>query len=78
MKLSIAQYRRGVVDPRVGLEFRRAARTLDAKIMAPVRKLAGNVQHFLIAPDGQLNLVTFAALIDEQDKYLIERYLITY
>lgn len=74
----ITQYRQSLVDPRRLGELRPAARALDAKIMAPVRKLVGNAEHLLIAPDDQLNLVTFAALIDEQDKYLLERYLITY
>lgn len=74
----ITQYRQSLVDPRRLGDLRPAARALDAKIMAPVRKLVGNAEHLLIAPDDQLNLVTFAALMDEQDKYLLERYLITY
>jgi CHAT domain-containing protein len=32
----------------------------------------------LIAPDGSLNLMPFAALVDEKDRYLIERYTISY
>jgi CHAT domain-containing protein len=32
----------------------------------------------LIAPDGSLNFVPFAALVDEQNQYLVERYSIIY
>jgi CHAT domain-containing protein len=32
----------------------------------------------LIAPDAQLHLIPFAALVDENNRYLIERYQITY
>jgi CHAT domain-containing protein len=32
----------------------------------------------LIAPDGQLNLIPFAALVDEENRYLVERYSISY
>ncbi|WAS05963.1 tetratricopeptide repeat protein [Gloeomargaritales cyanobacterium VI4D9] len=76
----VAQYRSATLDPRRPIsEAQAAARTLDAKIMAPVRQLVGNnVNHLLIAPDGQLNLVSFAALVDEKNQYLIENYQITY
>ncbi|WAS06736.1 CHAT domain-containing protein [Gloeomargaritales cyanobacterium VI4D9] len=76
----VRQYRHATLDPRRPIsEAQAAARTLDAKIMAPVRQLVGNnVNHLLIAPDGQLNLVSFAALVDEKNQYLVENYLITY
>jgi CHAT domain-containing protein len=39
------------------------ARELDAKLMQPVRALLKQqLQHLLIAPDGELNLIPFAAL----------------
>ena len=38
----------------------------------------GNAKHVLIAPDGELNLLPFAALIDGNDKFLVERYRFTY
>ncbi len=76
----VSQYRRTTLDPRRPIsEAQAAARALDAQIMAPVRQLvSNNVNHLLIAPDGQLNLVSFAGLVDEKNQYLIERYQITY
>ena len=46
--------------------------------MQPVRTLLPAARHLLISPDGQLNLIPFAALVDEQDRYLIERFTLTY
>jgi CHAT domain-containing protein len=54
------------------------ARELDERVMRPVRALAGAREHLLVSPDGALNLVPFAALVDEDGHYLVERYLITY
>lgn len=46
--------------------------------MAPVRKLLGNAHTLLVSPDGTLSLVPFAAFVDEQSRYLVERYSISY
>jgi len=63
-------------------DVRKLARSVDEKLMQPVRslinQLPGATQQLLIAPDGALNLIPFAALVDEQNKYLIERYSLTY
>jgi len=53
-------------------------RALEEIVARPIRKLLGNVRNVLISPDGKLNLVPFAALVDEQGKHLIENYTITY
>lgn len=53
-------------------------RALDEMVARPIRKLLGNVRNVIISPDGKLNLVPFAALVDEQGKYLVENYTITY
>ncbi|MCS6782795.1 MAG: CHAT domain-containing protein [Gloeomargarita sp. SKYG98] len=75
----VERYRRALLDVRRGGgELQGAARALDARVMAPVRRLVGDATHLLIAPDGQLNLVPFGALVDEQGRYMLERYLITY
>ncbi|MBD2015244.1 tetratricopeptide repeat protein [Microcoleus sp. FACHB-53] len=54
------------------------ARTLDEKLMQPVRKLLGNSRTVLLSPDSQLNLIPFAALVDENNRYLVENYSISY
>jgi CHAT domain-containing protein len=54
------------------------ARALDEKLMQPIRKLLGNTRTILLSPDSQLNLIPFAALVDESDRYLVENYSITY
>lgn len=53
-------------------------RVLDERVMRPVRKLLGESRHLLLSPDGALNLIPFAALIDENGQYLVENYSITY
>jgi CHAT domain-containing protein/Tfp pilus assembly protein PilF len=64
-------------DPKSS-DVRSIARSLDERIMRPVRKLARFKQQLLIAPDGALNLIPLGALVDERDKYLIEDYSISY
>ncbi|GAB4208478.1 MAG: CHAT domain-containing protein [Coleofasciculaceae cyanobacterium] len=54
------------------------ARALDAKLMQPIRKLLGNTRNVLLSPDSQLNLIPFAALVDENNRYLVENYSINY
>jgi CHAT domain-containing protein len=59
-------------------ELKPKARALDKAIMQPVRKLLGKNKRLLIAPDGNLNLIPFDALVDEQGKYLVEHYEVSY
>jgi CHAT domain-containing protein/tetratricopeptide (TPR) repeat protein len=64
------------------LDVKRLARAVDEKVMRPVRarlgELPGDARRLLIVPDGSLNLIPFAALVDEENKYLVERYSISY
>jgi CHAT domain-containing protein/Tfp pilus assembly protein PilF len=54
------------------------ARNLDRLVMQPFRKLLGETRQILLSPDGALNLVPFAALVDEQNRWLLERYSFSY
>lgn len=54
------------------------ARRLEQKLMAPIRRKLGNPRRILISPDGMLNLLPFATLIDERNRYLVENYTISY
>ncbi|MGB5637214.1 MAG: CHAT domain-containing protein [Waterburya sp.] len=69
----------GAVQAESGIEAtKQVARELDEMLMKPVRAMIGNADHLLLSPDSQLNTLPFAALVNDQDKYLVENYLITY
>jgi len=58
---------------------RELARALDELVMQPIRRVLGsNTQRLIISPDGALNLIPFAALVNERDRYLVEDYSLTY
>ncbi len=54
------------------------ARGLDVLTMEKVRPLLGDSDWLVLSPDGELNLIPFAALLDETGRYLIERYGLSY
>jgi CHAT domain-containing protein len=54
------------------------ARAVDAKVLAPIRALAGDVTRLVVSADGELSLIPFEALVDDRDHYAIERYAINY
>jgi CHAT domain-containing protein len=74
---AIDSLRQALRDPQ-RKDVQQLARAVDERIMQPVRALAGDAKHLLISPDGELNLIPFEALVDEQGRYLAERYAITY
>ncbi|MHC5727353.1 MAG: CHAT domain-containing protein, partial [Nostoc sp.] len=59
-------------------QVKQSARNLDKILMQPVRKLLGNTRKILISPDSALNLIPFEALVDENNRYLVENYSFTY
>ena len=58
-------------------QVKSSAQKLEQMVMQPVRQLLGETKTILLSPDGQLNLVPFEALVDE-NKYLVENYNFTY
>ena len=64
--------------PAAAADLNKRSRRLDALVMQPIRAQVGNVRQLFIAPDGDLNLISFAALRDERGRYLIEKYLPVY
>lgn len=74
---AVAALRTALRDPRRS-DVRQRARTVDEKVMRPVRRLLGQTRRVLLAPDGSLNLVPFAALVDDRGRYLVSRYSFTY
>ncbi|MBW4546981.1 MAG: CHAT domain-containing protein [Symplocastrum torsivum CPER-KK1] len=74
---AVADFRKALRFP-LSSNVKPVARTLDELLMQPVRKLLGNSRTVLLSPDSQLNLIPFAALVDENNRYLVENYSITY
>jgi len=78
---AIDDWRKALRDPNRN-DVKRLARIVDEKLMRPVRsllnKMSGDTRRLLIAPDSSLNLIPFAALVDEQNRYLVERFAISY
>ncbi|HZH32001.1 MAG TPA: CHAT domain-containing protein [Pyrinomonadaceae bacterium] len=75
--LKCPQTGRGLGCPAIA-EVKRLSRAVDERVMRPVRNLLGKTQRIFVSPDGALNLVPFAALVAENDKYLVESYSLTY
>lgn len=69
--------RQALTDPQRA-DVRQLARAVDEQLIRPLRPLLGDATQLLISPDGELNLLPFQALVDEQGRYLIERYAFTY
>lgn len=74
---NIARFRAALGDPQRN-DVKTIARSLGEKVMRPIRKALGDTHQLFISPDGALNLIPFAALVDEQGQYLVENYSITY
>ncbi len=74
---AVGAWRKSLRNPN-RTDVKRLARAVDEKVMQPVRPLLGAARRLLIAPDGLLNLIPFAALVDQQNRYLIERYAISH
>lgn len=77
LETAIANWRQALRDPQ-RTDAKRLVRGLAYRLMHPVQAMIGDAKHLLISPDGALNLIPFAALVDEQDKYLVENYSISY
>jgi CHAT domain-containing protein/Tfp pilus assembly protein PilF len=78
---AVDAWRKALRDPNRA-DVKRLARGVDEKVMRPVRSILGGMpgetRRLLIAPDGSLNLIPFPALVDEQNRYLVRRYAISY
>jgi CHAT domain-containing protein/Tfp pilus assembly protein PilF len=73
----VAALRKALISPR-STNFKQVGQALYGKVMRPLLPLVGNTHRLFLSPDGDLNLIPFGALVDEQDRYLIENYSITY
>jgi CHAT domain-containing protein/Tfp pilus assembly protein PilF len=74
---TVGTLRAALQDPKRG-DVKDLSRALDERVMRPVRRLLGATRHVFLSPDGALNLLPFAALVDEGGRYLVEEYTISY
>lgn len=74
---AVAELRQALRDPS-RRDARELSRSVDEKLMRPLRALAGDARHLIVSPDGALNLIPFEALLDERGQYLVQRYSFTY
>ncbi len=75
--LDVQQFRRALATP-ANQAVRRAGQVLHQALIQPIEASLRGIEHVFIAPDGPLNLIPFAALVDAADQYLIERHTISY
>lgn len=57
---------------------RGSGQILEGLVVRPLRKFIGPTRDLFISPDGPLNLIPFAALVDRNGKYLVEEFSISY
>ena len=73
----IQDFRTGLSDPKSTF-VKEVARELSDKLVKPLRPHLGHAERWFISPDGALNLVPFAALVDETGALLASQVEITY
>jgi CHAT domain-containing protein/tetratricopeptide (TPR) repeat protein len=56
----------------------RVLKELHARLWTPLEPLLGSSRHIILSPDGELHRVPFAALIDTDGRFLIERFRFAY
>ena len=76
----VTRFRQLVSRPKAKIrrEIKPVAQALDRLIIKPVLAVTGPATHLLISPDGDLSLIPFAALIDDNGKFLLEKFRLTY
>lgn len=74
---AIGALRRALRDPKRS-DVKQIARTLDEKVMRPIRLLVGDATQLLVSPAGELSLLPFEALVDEKGGFLLEKFSVSY
>jgi CHAT domain-containing protein/Flp pilus assembly protein TadD len=59
-------------------QFKKASAGLYRRLFAPLRQALRSAELIYLAPDGALNRLPFEALVDENNKYLVESYRCAY
>lgn len=76
----VREFRAYFDDPikRTAESFYPLGRNLYSRIWEPVRESVEGASLIIVSPDGELNLLSFAALVDETGGYLAESHAIHY
>ncbi|MBK7534120.1 MAG: CHAT domain-containing protein [Myxococcales bacterium] len=74
---AVATFRAAVADPDDDRVVERG-RALYDQTLGKLGPALGGAVKLALAPDGQLNLVPFAALVDPSGKFAVQRFTITY
>jgi len=60
------------------LSLEKSAQILHLALIEPLRPLLGNRRHLILAPDGAFVRLSFATLLTQEGKYLLEDYHFSY
>ena len=76
----VREYRTYLENPRAatGKQVVAASRALCNMVWAPIAKYLDDATMLYICPDGELNLVSFAGLCGDDERFLIEQFPIHY
>ena len=74
---AVDAFRQALGDPKRRDVWQRA-RSMYERVLQPLHDSLSGARRILISPDGELNLIPFAALADAHGHYLLERYSFTY
>jgi CHAT domain-containing protein len=74
----VQRFRAALSNPGDRGEVGQAAHALYIALVRPIRTSIRDADRLLVSPDGALNLIPFAALVDEGDTYLVEKHPISY
>ena len=59
-------------------EYREACQPVYASIVAPWREMLDGINTIYFSPDGELSRIAFEAIVDDENRYLVEKYRIAY
>lgn len=72
-----AKFRTALKDPGRA-DVKVVGQRLYEKLVRPLVTMVGAVQTIFLSADGELNLIPFGALVDENNNFLIENHSVTY
>ncbi len=74
---AIDQFRQALRD-RSRQDVKALGHTVERMVLQPLYPLLGSARRIFLSPDGLLNLLPFAALVDQKNRYLVERFSFVY